>query len=106
MDVVQLVQAVEALGAGEILLNCIDRDGSNKGFDLELIRSVKEACTIPVIASSGAGNPGHFEEVFEKTTTDAALGAGMFHRGEFTVKQVKDYLQEKGLLVRQFEEDI
>lgn len=77
MDVVQLVHAVEALGCGEILLNCIDKDGSNSGFDLELIRSVKEACTIPVIASSGAGNPGHFEEVFEKTTTNAALGAGM-----------------------------
>jgi len=103
---VQLVQAVEALGVGEILLNCIDRDGSNRGFDLELIRSVKEACTIPVIASSGAGNPGHFEEVFDKTTTDAALGAGMFHRGEYTVKQVKDHLHKQGLLVRQFEEEI
>jgi glutamine amidotransferase/cyclase len=67
---------------------------------------VKKAVKIPVIASSGAGNPGHFEEVFEKTTTDAALGAGMFHRGEYTVKQVKDFLQEKGLLVRQFEGDL
>lgn len=76
-DVRQLVLAVEAMGAGEILLNCIDRDGSNSGFDLELINSVKEAVKIPVIASSGAGNPGHFKEVFEKTTTDAALGAGM-----------------------------
>jgi glutamine amidotransferase/cyclase len=80
MDVVQLVQAVEALGAGEILLNCIDKDGSNSGFDLELINVVKKACTIPVIASSGAGNPGHFAQVFEKTPTDAALGAGMVCR--------------------------
>jgi glutamine amidotransferase/cyclase len=77
MDVIQLVQAVEALGAGEILLNCIDKDGSNSGFDLELVQSVKDAVRIPVIASSGAGNPAHFGEVFEKTTTDAALGAGM-----------------------------
>lgn len=77
MDVRQLVQAVEKLGAGEILLNCIDRDGSNRGFDLELIKDVKAAVSIPVIASSGAGNPGHFVEVFEKTKTDAALGAGM-----------------------------
>jgi imidazole glycerol-phosphate synthase len=77
MDVRQLVQAVEKLGAGEILLNCIDRDGSNRGFDLELIRDVKAAVTIPVIASSGAGNPAHFAEVFEETQTDAALGAGM-----------------------------
>ncbi|KIW03158.1 imidazole glycerol phosphate synthase hisHF [Verruconis gallopava] len=106
MDVVQLVQAVEALGAGEILLNCIDKDGSNSGFDLELVQSVKDAVAIPVIASSGAGKPQHFSEVFEKTTTDAALGAGMFHRGEYTVRQVKDHLQERGLLVRQFEEDV
>lgn len=106
MDVVELTQAVEAMGAGEILLNCIDKDGTNSGFDLELIEQVKKAVKIPVIASSGAGNPGHFEEVFETTTTDAALGAGMFHRGEYTVKQVKDFLQEKGLVVRQFEGDL
>lgn len=77
IDVRQLVQAVEAMGAGEILLNCIDKDGSNSGFDLELIQDVKDAVKIPVIASSGAGKPAHFEEVFAKTTTDAALGAGM-----------------------------
>jgi glutamine amidotransferase/cyclase len=105
-DVRQLVTAVEAMGAGEILLNCIDKDGSNSGFDLELINDVKNAIKIPVIASSGAGHPGHFEEVFAKTRTDAALGAGMFHRGEYTVKQVKNYLQEKGQLVRPFEKDI
>ncbi|TEA18680.1 Imidazole glycerol phosphate synthase hisHF [Colletotrichum sidae] len=106
MDVVELAQAVEAMGAGELLLNCIDKDGTNSGFDLELIAQVKGAVKIPVIASSGAGNPAHFEEVFEQTTTDAALGAGMFHRGEYTVRQVKDYLSEKGLQVRQFEQDI
>jgi glutamine amidotransferase/cyclase len=105
-DVRQLVTAVEAMGAGEILLNCIDKDGSNSGFDTELINDVKDAIKIPVIASSGAGHPGHFEEVFAKTRTDAALGAGMFHRGEYTVKQVKDYLQEKGQVVRPFEDEI
>jgi imidazole glycerol-phosphate synthase len=77
LDVRQLVQAVEALGAGEVLLNCIDRDGSNRGFDLELIADVKAAVKIPVIASSGAGNPEHFVEVFEATKADAALGAGI-----------------------------
>lgn len=77
MDVCELVQAVEAMGAGEILLNCIDKDGSNSGFDLELINHVKAAIKIPVIASSGAGMPKHFEEVFDHTITDAALGAGM-----------------------------
>ncbi|KAI1876258.1 uncharacterized protein JN550_001754 [Neoarthrinium moseri] len=106
MDVVELAQAVEAMGAGELLLNCIDKDGTNSGFDLELVTQVKDAVRIPVIASSGAGNPAHFEEVFAKTRTDAALGAGIFHREEYTVKQVKDYLQEKGLEVRQFEGDL
>lgn len=106
MDVVELAQAVEAMGAGELLLNCIDKDGTNSGFDLELIQQVKDAVSIPVIASSGAGVPQHFEEVFAKTTTDAALGAGMFHRGEYTVKQVKEYLAEKGLLIRQVEPDL
>lgn len=77
VDVRQLVMAVEAMGAGEILLNCIDKDGSNGGFDLELINDVKSATKIPVISSSGAGNPTHFEQVFERTSTDAALGAGM-----------------------------
>ncbi|EDU41724.1 imidazole glycerol phosphate synthase hisHF [Pyrenophora tritici-repentis Pt-1C-BFP] len=105
-DVRQLVTAVEAMGAGEILLNCIDKDGSNSGFDTELINDVKDAIKIPVIASSGAGHPGHFEDVFAQTRTDAALGAGMFHRSEYTVKQVKDHLQAKGQLVRPFEQDI
>ena len=104
-DVIQLVTAVEAMGTGEILLNCIDKDGTNSGFDLELIRSVKAAVRIPVIASSGAGNAEHFADVFEQTSVDAALGAGMFHRGEWTVKQVKEELQEKGLMVRRFEEE-
>jgi glutamine amidotransferase/cyclase len=106
LDVVQLATAVEAMGAGELLLNCIDKDGTNSGFDLELIRSVKAAVRIPVIASSGAGNAGHFAEVFQETNVDAALGAGMFHRGEWTVKQVKEELQKTGLMVRRFEEEI
>ncbi|KAI1816310.1 putative bifunctional histidine biosynthesis protein hishf [Poronia punctata] len=106
MDVVELAQAVEAMGAGELLLNCIDRDGTNSGFDLELISQVKAAVRIPVIASSGAGNPSHFEEVFRETTTDAALGAGMFHRGEYTVQQVKDHLASTGLEVRKFEGEL
>ncbi|KAL8303304.1 hypothetical protein RB597_005122 [Gaeumannomyces tritici] len=106
VDVVQLARAVEAMGCGELLLNCIDRDGTNSGFDLELVAQVKAAVRIPVIASSGAGCPAHFEEVFAKTTTDAALGAGIFHRGEYTVKQVKDHLAQKGLMVRQFEGEL
>lgn len=102
----ELVQACEALGAGEILLNCIDKDGSNSGFDLELINHIKSAVSIPVIASSGAGKPEHFSEVFTKTKTDAALGAGMFHRDEYTVKQVKVHLRESGLQARLDEEKL
>lgn len=104
LGVWELTRACEALGAGEILLNCIDKDGSNSGYDLELIEHVKDAVKIPVIASSGAGVPEHFEEAFLKTRADACLGAGMFHRGEFTVNDVKEYLLEHGLKVRMDEE--
>ncbi|KAF7504484.1 hypothetical protein GJ744_002164 [Endocarpon pusillum] len=101
LDVIQLVTAVEKMGAGEILLNAIDRDGSNRGFDLELIRTVKDAVAIPVVASSGAGRPQHFEEVFSQTGADAALGAGIFHRTEYTVGEVKDWLERRaGMVVR------
>ena len=77
VDVYQLAQAVQAMGAGELLLNCMDKDGSSSGFDLELINDVKASVKIPIIASSGAGNPAHFEQVFTHTQSDAALGAGM-----------------------------
>jgi imidazole glycerol-phosphate synthase len=82
VDVRQLVTAVEHMGAGEILLNCMDQDGTNDGYDLELIRDVKEAVGIPVIASSGAGRVEHFYEAFVEGKADAALAAGIFHRRE------------------------
>jgi glutamine amidotransferase/cyclase len=92
VDAATLARACEDLGAGEILLNCIDRDGTNSGFDLELINMVKNAVSIPVIASSGAGCEAHFLEVFEGTRAEAALAAGIFHRGEVPVGAVKSYL--------------
>ncbi|MEW6429110.1 MAG: imidazole glycerol phosphate synthase subunit HisF [Thermodesulfobacteriota bacterium] len=100
VDAVQLAQTCEMLGAGEILLNCIDKDGTNSGFDLELIAMVKQAVTIPVIASSGAGCPEHFSEVFDKTNADAALAAGIFHRREVPISAVKTHLREKNIPVR------
>uniref|UniRef100_A0A0G4GMX5 Imidazole glycerol phosphate synthase hisHF n=1 Tax=Chromera velia CCMP2878 TaxID=1169474 RepID=A0A0G4GMX5_9ALVE len=100
LGVVELVTAVEALGAGEILLNCIDRDGTNSGFDLELIRLVKSKVGIPVIASSGAGSAAHFVEVFRETTADAALAAGIFHRREVPISSVKQTLQTAEMPVR------
>ena len=82
------------------------KDGTNSGFDLELIKAVKGVVKIPVIASSGAGRPEHFVEVFEGTEAEAALGAGIFHHGEYTVGQVKTVLAEKGFLVREAEKEI
>ncbi len=88
-DVVALAKAVQELGAGEVLLNSIDCDGKNQGFDIDLINLVCNACTLPVIASSGAGKPEHFVEVFQKTRAEAALAAGIFHRREVPISQVK-----------------
>ena len=106
IDAVQLAKGVERLGAGEILLNSIDRDGSGKGFDLDLIRLVREAVSIPVVASSGAGSPGDFIEVFRETGVEAGLAAGIFHRKEVGIDQVKDALKEQSQAVRQCGIDI
>jgi imidazole glycerol-phosphate synthase len=95
VDAVTLARVCEKLGAGEILLNCIDRDGTNSGFDIELIRAVKGAVTIPVIASSGAGKVEHFHEVFTQTDAEAALAAGIFHRREVPIGAVKAFLEGK-----------
>ena len=92
LDAVTLARTCEKLGAGEILLNCIDRDGTNLGFDLELINAVTAAVNIPVIASSGAGKVEHFYEVFTATEAESALAAGIFHRREVPIGDVKRYL--------------
>ncbi len=95
LDAVTLAQVCEKLGAGEILLNCIDKDGTNSGYDIELVNAVKNAVTIPVIASSGAGCVEHFYDVFTKTKAESALAAGIFHRKEVPIAAVKDYLKDK-----------
>ncbi|MBO8181997.1 MAG: imidazole glycerol phosphate synthase subunit HisF [Archaeoglobus sp.] len=100
IDALQLARIVEKLGAGEILLNCIDRDGTKLGFDIELINHVKSGVTIPVIASSGAGRVEHFYEVFSETEAEAALAAGIFHRREVSIREVKDYLRQRGIETR------
>ncbi|KAJ6806827.1 imidazole glycerol phosphate synthase hisHF, chloroplastic isoform X2 [Iris pallida] len=96
----ELAKAVEQLGAGEILLNCIDCDGQGQGFDVDLIKLVSDAVQIPVIASSGAGSVEHFSEVFQKTSASAALAAGIFHRKEVPILSVKDHLLSHGIEVR------
>jgi imidazole glycerol-phosphate synthase len=100
IDVVELVQACAELGAGEILLNCIDKDGTNSGFDIELIKHVRGAVSIPVIASSGAGIGAHFVEVFKETDVEAALAAGIFHRKEVAISEVKDLMRRNGIETR------
>ncbi len=100
LDALTLAQVSEKLGAGEILLNCIDKDGTNSGFDLELINLLRNNIGIPVIASSGAGCPEHFAEVFAETKAEAALAAGIFHRREVPISSVKEYLSQKGVEIR------
>ncbi|KAH1046167.1 hypothetical protein J1N35_036951 [Gossypium stocksii] len=92
----ELAKAVEELGAGEILLNCIDCDGQGKGFDI-LINLISDAVSIPVIASSGAGAVKHFSEVFTKANASAALAAGIFHRKEVPIQSVKGHLLKEGI---------
>jgi len=100
LDAVELARICEQLGAGEILLNSIDRDGTGNGFDLELIQAVRGVVTIPVIASSGAGRVEHFSEVFAATDVEAALAAGIFHRREVAIAAVKRHLRDQGIEVR------
>ncbi|KAJ3226527.1 hypothetical protein HK099_004703 [Clydaea vesicula] len=99
VDVVQLTQSCEILGCGEILLNCMDKDGTNSGFDLELIKLVKSSVNIPVIASSGAGRVEDFHFAFLEGV-EAALAAGIFHRKEVPIFNVKKYLKDLGYSVR------
>ena len=100
MDLIQWVKQGEALGAGEILLTSMDADGTKAGFDLAMTKAVTEAVGIPVIASGGCGSLAHFAQVFEETGCDAALAASLFHFGELTVPQVKDYLRTRHIPVR------
>lgn len=100
MDLIEWVKRGEALGAGEILLTSMDADGTKAGFDLAMTKAVTDAVSIPVIASGGCGSLAHFAEVFEETGCDAALAASLFHFGELTVPQVKEYLETRQIPVR------
>ncbi len=100
LDVLSWAQKVASLGAGEILLTSMDFDGTKNGYDLELTRAVCGKVNIPVIASGGAGSLEDFYNVFAQAGADAALAASLFHYGEFSIKEVKDYLKERGVAVR------
>ncbi|MGA2220643.1 MAG: imidazole glycerol phosphate synthase subunit HisF [Verrucomicrobiia bacterium] len=100
LDAIEWARRVEALGAGEILLTSMDTDGTKRGYDVELTRAVSEAVSIPVIASGGAGTLEHMADVLGEGKADAVLAASIFHFGEYTVLQVKQFLRQKGIPVR------
>ncbi len=100
IDAVEWAQKMQALGAGEILLTSMDRDGAKSGFDLNLTRAVSDAISIPVIASGGVGNLQHLADGVQKGGADAVLAASIFHFGEYTVGQAKAVMQERGIEVR------
>lgn len=100
IDAIAWAIKMEEYGAGEILLTSMDQDGQKNGYDIELTRSVSEAVTIPVIASGGVGNLRHIYEGFTKGKADAALAASIFHFKEYTIRQAKEYLKERGVPVR------
>ena len=100
LDAIEWAREVERLGAGEILLTSMDADGAKAGYDVELTRRVSEAVRIPVIASGGAGNLDHMVEVLREGKADAVLAASIFHFGEYTVAQAKEYFAAQGIPVR------
>ena len=100
LDAIEWARRMEGFGAGEILLTSMDRDGTKDGYDIELTKSVSEAVGIPVIASGGVGNPDHICQGFTEGKADAALAASIFHYKEYSIRQVKDYLKERGVEIR------
>ncbi|AQS59771.1 imidazole glycerol phosphate synthase subunit HisF [Desulforamulus ferrireducens] len=100
IDAVEWAVKAEELGAGEILLTSMDRDGTKEGFDLALTSTVASSVKIPVIASGGVGNLAHIAEGLTKGLADAALAASIFHFGEYTIRQAKEYLASQGIPVR------
>ncbi len=100
IDAVKWAQYMEEMGAGEILLTSMDADGTKAGFDIPLTRMISESVGIPVIASGGAGNLEHFFEALTEGRADAALAASLFHYRELTIREVKEFLSERGVVVR------
>lgn len=94
------VREVQQRGAGEIVLNCMAADGVRQGYDLPQLRAVRALCTVPLIASGGAGTPQHFAAAFNDAAVDGALAASVFHSGEITIPDLKRYLATQGIEVR------
>ena len=100
LDVVEWAKKMQTLGAGEILLTSMDRDGQKSGFDLALTRAVTDALDIPLIASGGVGNLQHLADGVKQGGADAVLAASIFHYGEYTVQQAKQFMARQGIEVR------
>jgi cyclase len=105
LDAIEWAKRGEALGAGELVVNSIDADGTRAGYELTLTRKVADAVRVPVIASGGAGKPEHLYEVLTEGGADAALVASMVHYGDYTVSGLKNYLSGRGLKIRQVKSD-
>jgi cyclase len=99
-DAIEWAKRMVALGAGELLLTSMDRDGTKSGFDLELTRAISDAVEVPIIASGGVGNLDHLVDGVKRGGADAVLAASIFHFGEYTVKQAKQYMADHGIEVR------
>jgi len=100
IDAVEWAKECERLGAGELLVTSMDTDGTKSGFDVEMLKAVTDVVSIPVIASGGCGSLAHFAEMSQQTGCDAALAASLFHFGEMTVPQVKEYLRGQSIPAR------
>ncbi|HTJ53928.1 MAG TPA: imidazole glycerol phosphate synthase subunit HisF [Nitrosospira sp.] len=100
LDAIEWAKKMQSLGAGEILLTSMDKDGTRNGFDLALTRAVSDAVEVPVIASGGVGNLNHLAQGVTQGHADAVLAASIFHYGEYTVRQAKEYMAQHGIEVR------
>jgi cyclase len=100
IDAIEWAKKVEDLGSGEIMLTSMDADGTRDGYDLPITKAISKAVRIPIIASGGAGNVEHMYDAFTRADADAALAASIFHYGEYTIGQAKEYLRSRGIPVR------
>jgi len=100
LEAMEWARQIVRYGAGEILLTSMDRDGTNRGFDLEITKKISSSVPIPVIASGGGGEPVHFKQALQEGEADAVLAASVFHYGKFSIKELKEYLAQQNIKIR------